>query len=119
MERIFTKTVNLVIFSMLVIASSIVSAQTDIKLDTPKGLATTQIDNLIIESVITDKNRLGKKISIKKNINDLTIEDQNTGITICIGVSSCNDMIAYCVGTLDVDPPCTYNNKGQPIGCVC
>lgn len=78
-----------------------------------------EFDNLVIESVKTDAERLGKQIIIRKNINDLVIEDPNTRAEVCVGVNSCNDMIAYCVGTLDSDPACVYNDKGQPVACVC
>jgi len=87
--------------------------------------ASIELDNLV-------KTRLPNKIYVVENINDLkmkelndndiddlAIEEQNQGISICIGVDSCNGFIAYCVDSQESDPSCTYNDEGQPIGCVC
>jgi len=119
MKKLTSRSVIFMFLASVFIGFNHANAETLDRYAGSSSVATTELDGFLIESVISNKKILSKKIYIGENINDITIEHENTGIIGCIGVSSCNDMIAYCVGTLDSDPACIHNDEGQPVGCVC
>ena len=112
------KTLISLCLASLVFVMGQTQAETFARYTSSDGVAKIEFDGMVIESMNSNQTRLSKKIQIRKNVNDLTIEDPNTGILICIGVDSCNNMIVYCAEEGST-PSCSYNDQGQPVACVC